>query len=102
MRIKIEFLLFLTFLLIHIGCSIAVNRPMQHGDLDHIKAIIRKDPTKINKKNEEGNTLLHIAVHEGNIGVAKYLVSHGADVNIKDKLDETPLQIAIHIGKSYI
>ena len=96
MKIKYEFLLFLTFLLLLIGCSSTVNRPMKYGDLDHIKAIIRTDPTKINEKNEDGNTFLHIAVHEGDIDIAQYLVSQGADVNVKDNLDRTSLQIAIY------
>jgi ankyrin repeat protein/uncharacterized caspase-like protein len=95
MKIKYEFLLLLTFLLLLIGCSITVHRPVQYGDLDHIKAIIRKDSTKINEKNDDGNTLLHIAAHEDDIDIARYLVSQGADVNIKDNLDQTPLQIAI-------
>ena len=96
MKIKYEFSLFLTFLLLLIGCSSTVNRPMQYGDLDNIKAIIRKDSTKINEKNEDGNTFLHIAVQEGDIDIAQYLVSQGADINAKDNLDQTPLQIAIH------
>ena len=95
MKIKYKFLLFLTFLLLLIGCSSIFNRPMQYGDLDHIKAIIRSDPIKINEKNEDGNTFLHIAVHEGDIDIAQYLVSQGADINVKDILDQTPLQIAI-------
>ncbi|GAF84190.1 unnamed protein product, partial [marine sediment metagenome] len=71
---------------------------MQYGDLDHIKSIIRKDSTKINEKNEDGNALLHIAVHEGDIDIAQYLVFQGAAVNVKDNLDQTPLQIAMHEG----
>ncbi len=98
MKIRYEFLLFPAFLLLLIGCSSTVNRPMQYGDSDHIKSIIRKDSTKINEKNEDGNTSLHIAVHEGNIDIAQYLVSQGADINVKDNLGQTPLQIAIDEG----
>ena len=90
MKIKYEFLLFPAFLLLLIGCSNTVNRPMQYGDSDHTKSIIRKNSTKINEKNEDGNTFLHIAVHEGNIDIAQYLVSQGADINIKDNLGQTP------------
>ena len=98
MKIKYEFLLFPAFLLLLIGCSSTVNSPMQYDDSDHVKSIMRKDPANINEKNEDGNTFLHIAVHEGNIDMAQYLVSKGADINVKDNLNQTPLQIAIDEG----
>jgi len=95
MKIKYESLLFLTFLLLLIGCSIAVNRPIQYGDLDHIKAIISKDPAKINEENEFGYTLLHISARENKIEIVKYLISQGADVNVQDDFIEIPLFKAV-------
>ena len=35
-----------------------------------------------------GNTPLHYSADNGHVAVVKYLVDHGAHVNIKDKLGE--------------
>jgi len=98
MKIRYNFCLSLFFLVLLNGCSVNKNEAVRHSDLDDLKSIISKNPTKINEINGNGNTFLHIAVHEGNIDIAKYLVSQGAVVNVKDRKDETPLQIAIHEG----
>jgi ankyrin repeat protein len=41
------------------------------------------------------DTLLHYAIkYEENVAITKYLVSQGADVNAKNRFDETPLYLA--------
>lgn len=41
--------------------------------------------------NEDGMTPLHIACLRGNFGLAKFLISNGANINAKDKKNHTPL-----------
>jgi ankyrin repeat protein/uncharacterized caspase-like protein len=59
-----------------------------------IKNIVTENPSRVNEKDSNGNSFLHIAVHENNEELVKFLISKGADVNIKNNYGETPLQIA--------
>lgn len=50
--------------------------------------------------NEEiqGQSLLYWAVYLGNVEFTKILIERGADVNGKDKLGRTPLEITSYFG----
>jgi ankyrin repeat protein len=43
-------------------------------------------------------TALHLASTEGRLTVVSFLVAHGADVNVKDRWNSTPLEDAIRNG----
>ncbi len=45
----------------------------------------------MNAENEEGETVLHIAMKKGNAEVVKYLIKHGCNLVAKDKTGNTPL-----------
>ena len=49
----------------------------------------------INYKDDEGNSLLHLAAKYDNIKILKLLLNHGMDVNEVNCNDETPLFVAI-------
>jgi ankyrin repeat protein len=95
---KIRYILFgfLVFLIFFAACASPEKKAAQSGNLDYIKEIIRKNPDRINEKDGDGNSFLHLAVRTGNTDIVKFLVSNGADVNIKDNYGQTPLQIAVH------
>ena len=44
--------------------------------------------------------LLHLAAGEGHKEVAELLIAKGADVNAKNAIDETPLDLAIENDKT--
>ncbi|EAY09531.1 hypothetical protein TVAG_102810 [Trichomonas vaginalis G3] len=46
-------------------------------------------------KDCEEKTVLHYSVENKNIEITKYLVLHGADINLQDKLGRTPLHYAV-------
>ena len=48
----------------------------------------------VNHKNNEGNTALIYSVINNNILITSMLLKNGADVNIKNALGETAIQIA--------
>lgn len=66
----------------------------------------------LNEQDAEGNTALHHAASLGLEKVVKYLVRVGADINIKNKLNHTPLFTALshsplelvksHVDRCYI
>ncbi|XP_041751435.1 ankyrin repeat domain-containing protein 12 isoform X2 [Coregonus clupeaformis] len=53
---------------------------------------------KVNKRNERGETPLHMAAIRGDAEHVKELISLGADVNIKDFAGWTPLHEACNLG----
>ena len=48
---------------------------------------------KVNAKNGDGQTPLHMAVTRGNFNAAKALIDHKADVNATDNSGNTPLAL---------
>ena len=97
-----------------------------HGDLSAVKALV-KQGAEVNEIGKiSGNTPLHWAVNSGRVNIAsfnpatgipnfpkpdekrllnyieivRFLVQHGADVNIKDKSGETVLYQAVSEGKT--
>ena len=97
----------LTPVLIEKGAD--VNRTNNEGDtalLLHtrwscdravIKAMI-KAGYHINTRNAEGNTVLHFAVKNRSDEMAVYLIKKGADYNIANEEQVTPLQMAVEKG----
>jgi ankyrin repeat protein len=70
--------------------------PSIYGNLETVKDIIKTNNMDIDKKygiNKE--TLLHYAACNGWLDIVKYLVEHGADVNICDSDGDDPLHFAI-------
>ena len=67
----------------------------KHLDYDQVRALIEKKPAAIHEKDEGGNSWLHIAVREQNAKFVQYLVSRGADVNLRNNNNDTPLQLAV-------
>ncbi|XP_064187229.1 ankyrin repeat domain-containing protein 12-like isoform X1 [Anguilla rostrata] len=53
---------------------------------------------KINKRNERGETALHMAAIRGDVKQVKELIRLGADVNVKDFAGWTPLHEACNLG----
>ena len=49
----------------------------------------------LNKKDCDGNTVLHIAVQNKNIDIVELLLQHGADHSLKDIKGDTALHIAV-------
>lgn len=49
----------------------------------------------VNKADEHGNTLLHIAAQNGNLRIGKLLVDKGANPNHQNKQGQTPGHFAV-------
>lgn len=67
-------------------CHMSVLKPMVKAGLD------------LNARNKDGNTVLHLALKNRNAEEARYLIKKGADYNIANEKQVTPMQIAVEQG----
>lgn len=63
------------------------------GNVNLIQALINAGADQ-NYLNSDGRTALHEAVIRRNIAVINYLIENGANLNIKDNFDKTPIYYA--------
>ncbi len=65
------------------GPNIDILDVIKDGDLKKVRLLVGSH--NIQSEDEDGNTPLHWAVHEGYIDIVKYLVSIGADIHATNK-----------------
>jgi ankyrin repeat protein len=68
---------------------------IDNGNLNIVKKLIKENNELIGWKDDFGNSLLHIAVHEKLVEIATFLIQAGCDVNAQDNNGETPLHVAV-------
>lgn len=101
--------LFLIFTLLMIGTiafqslkpsETALHRAIRTKDIETIKKLISKQD--INRPDEHGSTLLHMAASMGSKEFAEILINNKAMVNIQTPGGMTPLHLAVQgQGKNY-
>ncbi|XP_059474055.1 uncharacterized protein LOC132195835 [Neocloeon triangulifer] len=64
------------------------------GKMDKIKYFLELNGFSVEKKGWKGRTALHRAAENGQIAVAEFLLSQGADVNSRDDANDSPLTLA--------
>ena len=71
----------------------------QNGDLNEVKRLFALNPDIINEKDREKDTAIMKACRDcNNINVVVFLLENGANINIRDTIDQTPLIIAAFNG----
>ena len=55
---------------------------------------------KVNAAADSGQTALHVAVRKNDLGMARLLLAQRASPNVRDKLDNTPLILAVQSANS--
>ena len=68
------------------------------GDLSAVQQAVEKDPNLVKATEWENATLLHDAVIQNHIDLAKYLLEKGADINAVKTDGVTALHIAARNG----
>ena len=71
----------------------------QNGDLNEVKRLFALNPAIINEKDREHDTAIMKACRDcNNINVVVFLLENGANINVRDIIDQTPLIIAAFNG----
>ena len=61
---------------------------VEEGNVEEVKALIRKNICKINAQNKSGQTALSLACRNGNFDIVSFLLDVGADANMKNKVNK--------------
>ncbi len=75
---------------------------VKSNDLAKVKALIEKDVSLTNVKDDINNTPLHYAAESGYLALVKLLVSKGADIKSTNNQLNSPLNMAILNGKDEV
>lgn len=83
----------------YLGNTLLHHAVVVHNGDSHniIIPLLIKNGADVNSRNETGSTPLCVAAMLGKVGAAKQLLAYGAQVNLKDNSDWSPLEYAIII-----
>jgi ankyrin repeat protein len=68
--------------------------PLHHAPTKYVAGLLLERGPDFHAKTDSGSTLLHTAADEGRKEIVALLLACGADVNVRNKDGETPLQLA--------
>ncbi|KAK7195368.1 Ankyrin repeats (3 copies)/Ankyrin repeat/Ankyrin repeats (many copies) [Novymonas esmeraldas] len=73
------------------------------GSVECMEVILRhsdKPEAKVNELDRQRSSALHKCAFDGDVRVSRWLVEHGASVDVADSTDATPLLIAVKMGQT--
>lgn len=75
----------------------AVNEPD-----NHVVEILAQHGADVNRQDRDGNTPLHLVIQNGNMRDIEALLANGANVTLRNKAGQTPLQVQDRHGNSIL
>ena len=73
---------------------------LTNGDMDAFDAALASGQADVNKPNEDGLTLAHLAAYQGNMELLRKLIDSGADLSAGYNGGYTPLHMACQGGET--
>jgi len=96
MRRAILFAMLILFHLAIIASTEPIVEAAKNGNLQTVKVILAKDPSKLNAIDENKYTALHWACMRAHWDVAEFLIEKGADLNVVGGDGGTQINWAVH------
>ncbi len=75
-----------------------IHKAAMEGNLEEVRALIAKDPSLADAKDEMGRTPLHGASWKGDKATVEYLIANKANINALNNTGDTPLDNARRRG----
>ena len=72
----------------------SIHQASRDGDTVRVKYLVEVKGEDVNVANTYGCTSMHYAAMGGHVALAKYLYEHGASIRVKNRLGQTPLDVA--------
>ena len=94
--------LVLALALFGVTSAATIQELILSGDLAAVKAMIESDSGLLSARGADGLTPLHTAAYNGKLEIAEYLISKGADVNIRSVSASTPMHGAALRGHAEV
>ncbi|KAD3337435.1 hypothetical protein E3N88_32955 [Mikania micrantha] len=85
--------------------SMVITRLVKNGHLDEIRDVLEKsdsDWKTVDSVDEEGQTLLHLAISQGRADLVQVLLEFEPDVEARNRSGTSPLEDAAALGYSLI
>jgi len=79
-----------------------IHTAAANGDLTAVRAMVEREHSLLDSRNEAGSTPLHIACEQGNLDMTLYLLAAGADPLAGDNENSTPLHVAAIGGNTRV
>jgi ankyrin repeat protein len=70
----------------------------EHGELNSLKTQLTQDPETVHRTDSIGQTPLHYAAEGDQPQAIEFLAAHGADLDLRSHLGNTPLHVAAMTG----
>merc|ERR1719229_169622 len=71
---------------------------VRHNRYEAVEALLEQESTTLQARDENGNTLLHVACQNNNRRIAKLLLKNGISVNDQNTRGNTPLHYCSQYG----
>ena len=76
-----------------------LNALITNGDLVAVAVALRDNPAVIGQRTADGDSILHIACWQKQLGIVGTILGYGPDVNATGCYGRTPLHYAVHEGR---
>ncbi|KLO17255.1 ankyrin [Schizopora paradoxa] len=74
--------------------GLSIHKAAENKQLSLVIALVEENPDCVKATDDDGRTALHWAATVGAADIVAYLLEHGADKDVQDSMNWTPLHCA--------